>query len=75
MSLTKYYVHRPAVAVKFNYKIALANKIKRITYLNSRMAERRQESRSSDGAVKITQKRYRLGIEKISLKGLKGIAF
>ena len=39
------------------------------------MAERRQESRSSDGAVKITQKRYRLGIEKISLKGLKGIAF
>ena len=47
------------------------NKIKRITYLTSEMAEKRQESRTSDGAVKITRKkRYQLGIENVSLKGL-----
>ena len=35
------------------------------------MAESRQESGTSDGAVKITRKkRYQLGIEKVSLKGL-----
>ena len=36
------------------------------------MAEKRQESHTSDGAVKITRKkkRYQLGIENISLKGL-----
>ena len=45
--------------------------MKRITYLTSEMAERRQESRASDGAVKITpKKRYQLGIENVSLKGL-----
>ena len=49
------------------------NKIKRITYLTSEMAEKRQESRTFDGAVKITRKkRYQLGIENVSLKGLKG---
>ena len=43
------------------------NKIKRITYLTSEMAEKRQESRTSDGAVKITRKkRYQLGIENVS---------
>ena len=48
------------------------NKIKRITYLTSEMAEKRQESRTFDGAVKTTRKkRYQLGIEKVSLKGLK----
>ena len=48
-----------------------ANKIKRITYLTSEIAERRQESRTSDGAVKITrQKWYQLGLENVSLKGL-----
>ena len=48
-----------------------ANKIKRITYLTSEIAERRQESRTSDGAVKITrQKWYQPGIENVSLKGL-----
>ena len=41
------------------------NKIKKITYLTSQMAEKRQVSRSSDGAVKITRKkRYQSGIEK-----------
>ena len=36
------------------------------------MAERRQESRTSDGAVKMTRiKRYQPGIEKVSLKGLR----
>ena len=46
------------------------NKIKRITYLTSEMTERRQESRTSDGAVKITPiKRYQLGIEKYRLNG------
>ena len=36
------------------------------------MAESRQESRTSDGAVKITRKkRYQAGIEKVSLKVLK----
>ena len=36
------------------------------------MAEKKQESRTSDGAVKITRKkRYQLGIENVSLKGLK----
>ena len=35
------------------------------------MAKRRQESRTSDGTVKITRKkRYRPGIEKVSLTGL-----
>ena len=35
------------------------------------MAEKMQESRTSDGAVKITQKeRYQLVIENVSLKGL-----
>ena len=71
LRLTKYNVHGRAVAVKFNKKIASANKIKRITYLTSEMAESRQESGTSDGAVKITRKkRYPLGIEKVSLKGL-----
>ena len=47
------------------------NKIKRITYLITEMAEKRQESCTSDGAVKITRKkRYQLGIENVSLKGL-----
>ena len=50
---------------------APATKIKKITYLTSKMAEKMQESRTSDGAVKITQKeRYQLGIENVSLKGL-----
>ena len=36
------------------------------------MAESRQESFTSDGVVKVTRKkRYRLGIEKVSLKGLR----
>ena len=36
------------------------------------MAERRQESRSSDGAVKMIRiKGYLLGIEKVSLKRLR----
>ena len=40
------------------------------------MAKSRQESRTSDDAVKITRKkRYRLGKEKVSLKGLsKGLS-
>ena len=39
------------------------------------MAENRQESRASDGVVKTTpQQRYRLGIEKVSLKGLRIIS-
>ena len=39
------------------------------------MAESRQESCTSDGAVKITppKKKYWLGIEKVSLKGLNQI--
>ena len=37
------------------------------------MAEKRQESRTFDGAVEITRKkRYQLGIENVSLKGLMG---
>ena len=72
LCLTKYCVHGPAVAVKFNYKIVSVNKIKRITYLTSEMAEKRQGSRTYDGAVKITRKkRYQLGIENVSLKGFK----
>ena len=40
------------------------------------MAESRQESRTSDDAVKITRKKsYRLGKEKVLLKGLgKGLS-
>ena len=42
-----------------------------MTYLTSEMAERMQESRTSDGAVKIIQKkRYQLGVENVSLKEL-----
>ena len=53
-----------------------AKKIKRIIYLSGEMAERRQESCTSDGAVKITpQKRNQLGIENISLKGLLVLLF
>ena len=38
------------------------------------MAESRQESCTSDGVVKVTpQKRYRLGIEMVSLKGLMAV--
>ena len=38
------------------------------------MAESRQESCTSDGAVKITQKKwYQVGIEKVSLKGHLGM--
>ena len=41
--------------------------------MTSEMAESRQESRTSDGALKITRKKmYRLGIEKVSLIGVKG---
>ena len=48
------------------------NKIKRITYLTSEMAERRQKSRTSNGAVKITRKKgYQLGTENVSPKGLR----
>ena len=48
------------------------SKIKRITYLISEMAEKRQESRTFDGAVKITRKkRCQLGIENVLLKGLR----
>ena len=47
------------------------NKIKRITYLTSEMGERRWESCISDGAVKITRRKWcQLGIENVSLKGL-----
>ena len=68
LCLTKYWVHGPAVVVKFNWKIASANKIKRITYLTSEIAERRPESRTTDGTVKITRK------EKVSSSNRKGIA-
>ena len=48
------------------------NKIKRITYLTSEMAEKRQEGRTPDGAIKITRKkRYQLGIENVSPKMLR----
>ena len=44
-------------------------------YLISEMAERRQESSNSDGAVKITRKKwYRLGIENVSLEALVTLA-
>ena len=56
------YIHGPVIAIKINWKIEPANKIKRITYLTSGMAESRQECHTSDGAVKIK--------EKVSLKGL-----
>ena len=47
-----------------------ANKIKRMTYLTSKRAQRGQENRISDSAVKMTRiKRHQLGIEKITLKG------
>ena len=40
-------------------------------YLTSEMAERRQESSNSDGAVKITRKKwYQLGIENVLLEAL-----
>ena len=72
LCLTKYYVHGLAIVVKFNKKIVSANKIKRIIYLTSEMAESKQENCTSDGAAKITlNKRYWLGIEKVSLKGLR----
>ena len=57
LCLTKDCIHGPAVAIKFNYKIVSVDKIKRVTYLTSEMAERRQQSRTSDGAVKITGKK------------------
>ena len=48
-----------------------ANKIKRITYLISQTAERGQESCTSDGAVKITLKKwYQLETDNILLIGL-----
>ena len=72
LCLTKFCIHGPTVTVKFNWKIVSVNKIKRITYLTNQMAEKRQVSRTSDGAVKITRKkRYQLGIENVSLKGLR----
>ena len=41
-----------------------------LSYLIREMAKRRQESPTSDGAVKITRKKWcRLGIEKLSIKG------
>ena len=57
LCLTKYYVHGLAIVVKFNRKIVSANKIKRITYLTSKMAESRQENCTYDGGVKITPKK------------------
>ena len=63
----KYCVHGPAVAVKFYEEIVSANKMKRITYLTSEMPERRQESHTSDLAVKMTPPK------KVSAMNRKGI--
>ena len=49
-----------------------AKKIKRRTYLSGEMAERRQESCTSDGAVKTTTPKE---IENILLKGLLVLLF
>ena len=47
-----------------------------ISYLIREMAKKRQECPTSDGAVKITRKKWcRLGIENLSLKRLNTMTF